>query len=116
MVQLPALDRAAAGSPPSPARWTPPAASSGSPATATRSATVDPALVVTGDYTRAGGEAAMERLLAQAPDLDAVFVASDLMAAGALTALRAAGRRVPEDVAVGGFDDCQHRHVDPARP
>ena len=42
---------------------------------------------------------------AQAPDLDAVFVASDLMAAGALTALRRAGRRVPEDVAVGGFDD-----------
>ena len=41
----------------------------------------------------------------QAPDLDAVFVASDLMAAGALTALRRAGRRVPEDVAVGGFDD-----------
>jgi DNA-binding LacI/PurR family transcriptional regulator len=34
-----------------------------------------------------------------------VFVGSDLMAAGALAALRAAGRRVPEDVAVGGFDD-----------
>ena len=47
----------------------------------------------------------MERLLSQAPDLDAVFVASDLMAAGALTALRRAGRRVPDDVAVGGFDD-----------
>jgi DNA-binding LacI/PurR family transcriptional regulator len=39
------------------------------------------------------------------PDLDAVFVASDLMAAGALQALHGAGRRVPEDVAVGGFDD-----------
>jgi DNA-binding LacI/PurR family transcriptional regulator len=62
-------------------------------------------LIVVGDYTQAGGEAAMERLLAQAPDLDAVFVASDLMAAGALAALRRAGRRVPEDVAVGGFDD-----------
>jgi DNA-binding LacI/PurR family transcriptional regulator len=62
-------------------------------------------LVVTGDYVRDRGEAAMERLLAQAPDLDAVFVASDLMAAGALTALRRAGRRVPDDVAVGGFDD-----------
>jgi DNA-binding LacI/PurR family transcriptional regulator len=62
-------------------------------------------LVVTGDYVRDRGEAAMERLLDQAPDLDAVFVASDLMAAGALTALRRAGRRVPDDVAVGGFDD-----------
>jgi DNA-binding LacI/PurR family transcriptional regulator len=37
--------------------------------------------------------------------MDAVFVASDLMAQGVLTALRKAGRRVPEDVAVGGFDD-----------
>ncbi len=66
---------------------------------------VDPALIVHGDYTRAAGEAAMEQLLAQAPDLDAVFVASDLMAAGALTVLHRAGRRVPQDVAVGGFDD-----------
>jgi DNA-binding LacI/PurR family transcriptional regulator len=65
----------------------------------------DPNLVVTGDYTRASGEAAMERLLAQASDVDAVFVASDLTAAGALAALRRAGKRVPEDVAVGGFDD-----------
>jgi DNA-binding LacI/PurR family transcriptional regulator len=62
-------------------------------------------LVANGDYTRTGGEAAMERLLAKAPDVDAVFVASDLMAAGALAALRRAGRRVPEDVAVAGFDD-----------
>ncbi|MER7274432.1 LacI family DNA-binding transcriptional regulator [Dactylosporangium sp. NPDC000244] len=64
-----------------------------------------PGLVAHGDYTRAGGEAAMRRLLEAAPDLDAVFVASDLMAAGALTALHRAGRRVPGDVAVGGFDD-----------
>jgi DNA-binding LacI/PurR family transcriptional regulator len=62
-------------------------------------------LIAAGDFTQAGGEQAMERLLAQAPDLDAVFVASDLMAAGALAALHRAGRRVPEDVAVGGFDD-----------
>jgi len=65
----------------------------------------DERLVVEGDYTQAGGEAAMEHLLRRAPDLDAVFVASDLMAAGALAALRRSGRRVPEDVAVGGFDD-----------
>jgi DNA-binding LacI/PurR family transcriptional regulator len=65
----------------------------------------DPALVHEGDYSRAGGEAAMTALLAAAPDLDAVFVASDLMADGALAALERAGRRVPGDVAVGGFDD-----------
>jgi len=68
---------------------------------------VDPALVAHGDFTEAGGEAAMARLLDQAPDLDAVFVASDPMAVGALRALRAAGRRVPEDVAVVGFDDAE---------
>jgi DNA-binding LacI/PurR family transcriptional regulator len=62
-------------------------------------------LVAIGDYTREGGEAAMNRLLATVPELDAAFVASDLMAAGALAALHRAGRRVPEDVAVGGFDD-----------
>jgi len=65
----------------------------------------DPELVDNGDYTREGGAAAMRRLLERRPDLDAVFVASDLMAAGALVALRQAGRRVPDDVAVGGFDD-----------
>lgn len=65
----------------------------------------DDSLVAHGDYTRAGGERAMEELLRRRPDLDAVFVGSDLMAAGALAALAAAGRRVPEDVAVGGFDD-----------
>ena len=58
-----------------------------------------------GDYTREGGAAAMRTLLERRPDLDAVFVGSDLMAAGALQALREAGRRVPQDVAVGGFDD-----------
>ncbi|MEW2298386.1 LacI family DNA-binding transcriptional regulator [Streptomyces sp. NPDC006655] len=65
----------------------------------------DEALVVSGDYSRASGAAGAERLLAQAPDLDAVFVASDLMAQGVLTVLERAGKRVPEDIAVGGFDD-----------
>jgi DNA-binding LacI/PurR family transcriptional regulator len=64
-----------------------------------------PALVTHGDFTEAGGQQAMEELLSRAPDLDAVFVASDPMAVGALRALRAAGRRVPDDVAVVGFDD-----------
>ena len=47
----------------------------------------------------------MQRLLDARPDIDAVFAASDLMAAGAIQVLRAAGKRIPEDVAVVGFDD-----------
>jgi DNA-binding LacI/PurR family transcriptional regulator len=57
------------------------------------------------DFTLESGRLAMERLLARAPTIDAVFVASDLMAVGALAALRAAGRTTPADVAVVGFDD-----------
>ncbi|MEU8265241.1 LacI family DNA-binding transcriptional regulator [Micromonospora sp. NPDC048999] len=58
-----------------------------------------------GNFTRDSGEAAMRRLLAQHPDLDGIFVANDLMAQGALVALHEAGRRVPDQVAVVGFDD-----------
>jgi DNA-binding LacI/PurR family transcriptional regulator len=65
----------------------------------------DDSLVAHGDYSRESGEAAMTELLSRRPDLDAVFVASDLMALGALDALRRAGRQVPADVAVAGFDD-----------
>ncbi|MFD7599171.1 LacI family DNA-binding transcriptional regulator [Streptomyces mirabilis] len=65
----------------------------------------DDRLVASGDYSRASGEAGAEQLLHHAADMDAVFVASDLMAQGVLAALHKAGRRVPEDVAVGGFDD-----------
>ncbi|HEX7195579.1 MAG TPA: LacI family DNA-binding transcriptional regulator [Candidatus Limnocylindria bacterium] len=57
------------------------------------------------DFTVDGGRAAMERLLARDPAIDGVFVASDLMAVGAIAALRAAGRAIPDDVAVVGFDD-----------
>jgi DNA-binding LacI/PurR family transcriptional regulator len=65
----------------------------------------DKSLLATSDFTHEGGVAAMERLLAVRPDLDAVFCASDLIAAGALAVLESAGRRVPDDVAVVGFDD-----------
>jgi DNA-binding LacI/PurR family transcriptional regulator len=58
-----------------------------------------------GDFTEAGGAAAMRTLLDRHPDLDAVFAASDNMAAGALRVLSEAGRSVPADVAVVGFDD-----------
>ncbi|MFT3796884.1 LacI family DNA-binding transcriptional regulator [Microbacterium sp.] len=65
----------------------------------------DPQLVEHGSYESVSGDAAMTRLLERAPDIDAVFAASDVMAVGAIAALRRAGRRVPEDVAVAGFDD-----------
>ena len=65
----------------------------------------DESLVEEGDYTQDSGERAMTKLLGRRPELDAVFVASDVMAVGALNALRRAGRGVPEDVAIGGFDD-----------
>nr|WP_242659668.1 LacI family DNA-binding transcriptional regulator [Thermostaphylospora chromogena] len=64
-----------------------------------------PATVALGDLTPASGAEAMRRLLAEHPGLDAVFAAGDSMAIGALAALREAGRRVPDDVAVVGFDD-----------
>lgn len=68
-------------------------------------AAYDPDLVEEGDFTTAGGAAATARLLRRRPDVDGLFVANDLMALGALSALRDAGRRVPHDVAVIGFDD-----------
>lgn len=65
----------------------------------------DPRLITSGDYTQDSGARAMEELLHRVPDLDAVFVCSDLMAVGAVAVLQRAGKRIPEDVAVGGFDD-----------
>lgn len=64
-------------------------------------------LVGEGDFTRTGGAGATRLLLERHPEVDGIFAASDLMALGTLDALRSAGRRVPEDVAVIGFDDSE---------
>lgn len=64
---------------------------------------LDEQLIFYGDYTEAGGMLAMQRLLPTNPT--AVFVASDTMAVGALKWLHQAGQRVPEDIALVGFDD-----------
>jgi DNA-binding LacI/PurR family transcriptional regulator len=66
---------------------------------------LDPGMVAYGDFSLISGQHALLRLLDHRPGIDAVFAASDLMAAGALHALRRLGRRVPDDVAVIGFDD-----------
>jgi LacI family transcriptional regulator len=64
---------------------------------------VDDALISHGDFTETSGYEGMQRLLPHEPD--AVFVASDTMALGALRALRETGKRVPDEVALIGFDD-----------
>jgi LacI family transcriptional regulator, repressor for deo operon, udp, cdd, tsx, nupC, and nupG len=66
---------------------------------------LDPDLIEEGDYSEESGEAAMARLLDRAGDIDAVFAANDRMAIGAMTTLRRRGLRVPDDIAVAGFDD-----------
>lgn len=58
-----------------------------------------------GNFTADGGADAMRRILESGGRPDAIFVASDLMARGALSVLVGAGLRVPEDVAIMGFDD-----------
>ncbi|MBM7056870.1 LacI family DNA-binding transcriptional regulator [Streptomyces durocortorensis] len=75
----------------------------------------DERLIAPADFTEEGGARAMRDLLARRPGLDAVFVASDVMAAGARQVLREADRRIPEDVALVGFDDSVvARHMHPA--
>jgi DNA-binding LacI/PurR family transcriptional regulator len=66
---------------------------------------LDDGLEAFGDFTQESGATAMERLLTARPDIDAVFAASDLMASGAMAVLAAANRRIPQDVAVVGYDD-----------
>ena len=66
---------------------------------------LEPGPVIHGDFTTAGGADAAAHLLASAPEVDGIFAASDLMALGVVETLRGMGRRVPEDVAVVGFDN-----------
>jgi DNA-binding LacI/PurR family transcriptional regulator len=74
----------------------------------------DPELIAPADFTEDGGRHAMAELLVRRPDLDAVFAASDVTAAGARQVLREQSRRVPDDVALVGFDDSAiARHMSP---
>ena len=68
--------------------------------------------VIQGDFTEESGEAAIQSLLDSGTSFDAVFAANDMMASGALQALRDAGINVPTEVAVAGFDDIPlARHI-----
>ena len=74
----------------------------------------DERLIAPADFSEESGARAMRELLARRPDVDAVFAASDVMAAGARQVLRESGRRIPDDVALIGFDDSAvARHMDP---
>ena len=66
---------------------------------------VDPNLIEYGDFSNTSGADAIRRLLNKSSEVDAVFVNSDLMAIAAMDAVREEGRRVPEDIAVVGYDD-----------
>ena len=61
--------------------------------------------VLTGDFNEETGEAAAARILEGNMKVDAIFAANDMMAVGCLQVLRAAGKCVPEDIAIAGFDD-----------
>jgi LacI family transcriptional regulator len=62
-------------------------------------------LVAEGDWSAASGEQAMQKLFTARPDIDAVFACNDQMALGALGVVRMLGRRVPQDLAIVGFDN-----------
>jgi len=74
----------------------------------------DPALVGRGEFQEQQGKATVERWLANGLDFDSIFAADDDSAGGALAALTQAGVRVPQDVALAGFDDTLvSRHLTP---
>ncbi|MET9080421.1 LacI family DNA-binding transcriptional regulator [Streptomyces sp. NPDC004237] len=65
----------------------------------------DPALLLHGDFTRDSGHRLMRQALARELEFSAVVAATDMVAAGALTALHEAGLAVPGDVSLAGYDD-----------
>ena len=67
----------------------------------------DQAIVCESEATYDGGYRSMEQILAHHPEVDGVFVYNDVMAIGAMSAARAAGRSVPGDLAVVGCDDIE---------
>jgi DNA-binding LacI/PurR family transcriptional regulator len=67
--------------------------------------TPDPALTAYSEFWGSSAAKAMRTLMDRSPDLDAVFIASDIMAVAAINILREAGRHIPEDVALVGFDN-----------
>jgi LacI family transcriptional regulator len=72
---------------------------------------LDEILIRGGDFTEMGGYETMQELLKLTPPVTAVFAANDLMAMGALCAIREAGLRVPQDIAVAGLDDIPAAHL-----
>jgi LacI family transcriptional regulator len=66
---------------------------------------VDPAMISHGPWGRDGGYLRVRALLESGPEFTAIFAGNDGVAAGAIAALREAGRRVPDDVSIVGYDD-----------
>jgi LacI family transcriptional regulator len=75
---------------------------------------LDPAHVIEGDFTFDCGRLAVKQAIAAGLEFDAIFAHNDLSAVGAMQAVRESGRRVPDDIAVVGFDDVPAAaHADP---
>lgn len=74
---------------------------------AVEEAGLEPGPIVEGDFTLRSGTEAMREVLRRDPKIDGIFVASDVMAAAAMTVLRSSGYSVPDDVAMVGFDDSE---------
>lgn len=64
-----------------------------------------PVKILEGDFSDESGERLVQQLLSEGTDCDAIFAANDMMALGALQALRTVGVKVPSQIAVAGFDD-----------
>ncbi len=75
----------------------------------------DPTLIAQGDFDKKKAQAAVSDWLARKPDIDAIFAGDDGSAIGAMSALNQAGKRIPQDIAVVGFDDIEiSRYLTPS--